>query len=408
MVRIARPKETLTSAQLPHEHKNKSYLRGLVVVLLIVSFIGGIYWISNEFQVANINIKAKHQSLTLNNKQFIALKNTGASAQINNPITFELMIVSDQENENVVFTESSNVSLKAKGIITLYNEYSAQPIKLPMHAFLSDTGGKAYLTDKAVSIPGYAKSAGKIIPGKTLASITAFLAGDSYNGSPSDFNVSSFKGTPKYSKIYGKIQTALAGGAQGEVYKTDFSIESNLSIIANSSFKDNLIKKVNAEIPAGYFLYPSAVRFAYSIDDNILSKTPDASVKISGTLSAILLKENDLSAVLIKNLFPDVSADELKEITISNVPGLSFSFADPNQLIGKDTQSLPFTLTGNIEALWQPDITAIKSNLMGVSKDSIQSIFKQDPGIDSASIKIFPPWQSYLPDDTSRIKIYTQ
>jgi len=395
------PKEIVADARLPRKYESKSYLRMLVIILSIVSLIGLIYWISNKFQVANINIKAKHQLITLNNKQFTALKNTNA-------LGFEIMIVSNDENRDAVFTDLENVSLKAKGSITLYNEYSARSEKLPIHTFVSDENGKAYLTDNAISIPGYTKVSNKITPGSITVNITAFLAGDSYNGSPNSFIINSFNGTAKYKKIYGKLKTALTGGAQGQVYKTNQSIKYSLNSIANSSFKDNLIKKVIAEVPSGYFLYPDAVKFTFNIDDSVLSKVPNTSVKISGTLTAVLLKEDDLSKILIKSSLPDTSINELKEIRISDISKLSFNFANQNQMINKDTKSILFTLMGDMEMIWQPDISTIKSNLLGIPKESIQSIFKQDPGIDSASIKIFPPWQSYLPNNLSKINIYTQ
>jgi len=45
---------------------------------------------------------------------------------------------------------------------------------------------------------------------------------------------------------------------------------------------------------------------------------------------------------------------------------------------------------------------------MGISKNNILPIFKQDPGIVTASVNIFPPWQTYIPFDISKISITTK
>jgi len=40
-----------------------------------------------------------------------------------------------------------------------------------------------------------------------------------------------------------------------------------------------------------------------------------------------------------------------------------------------------------------------------VHKDNVLAIFRQDPGISSALVKLVPPWQKYIPSDISKINI---
>ncbi len=95
----------------------------------------------------------------------------------------------------------------------------------------------------------------------------------------------------------------------------------------------------------------------------------------------------------------------MKEITISNLDELSFDFVNPSQLITKDMNNFSFSLTGNVNAIWKPDVEILKSKLLGIHKDEVLSVFRQDPGISSAIVKVFPPWKKYIPEDILKINI---
>ena len=384
----------------PQVKRKEGWVRKRFLILLLVSiFITGVYALCERFQNANITIVAKHQSYNLDKIAFNA--GSDGSAQI----AFELMIVSNEEYKDVTLTQSQDVSIKAKGEITFYNENSTKAQSLAIHTFVSDSAGKTYQTDKAVSIPGYKTVDGKVVPGQVSVGITAFLAGDTYNGAPTDFTINGFKGTAKFQKIYGKLKTPLAGGAQGLVYALNSDDKGSITAFAQSTFKSNLLKKVDAQVPPGYILYPNALNFSYDTETEKLFPDTKAKVKTSGTVSAIILNEKDLSNAIVKTLQPKISDREFKEISIPDMPKLTFNFKDAGQLINKDVKSVSFNLSGAVNAIWTPDITQLQSSVAGVRKADLISIFKSDPGIASATAKIFPPWQSYLPEDSSKIKI---
>ncbi len=374
--------------------------RRFIFILFFISvLIAGVYFISNKFENTKIVIKEKHQSLNLNKEQFDAFTDVKSS------INFALMIVPDTESKNIILADSQDVSIKARGEITLYNEYSTKAQNLLINTFLSDKSGKTYQIDKAVTIPGYKTDKSKIIPGQIVVGITSFLAGGAYNGSPEDFYINLFKGTTKAKKIYGKLKSPISGGAEGVVYKPTPQDLGILNAYALSTFKSNLLKKINAQVPPGYILYPDALKFSYNIEDNILSQVPNATVKVNGTISSIILKEKDLSSAIIKKLLPDISLKEFNGIQIEDLSKLSFSFSNPDQFISKDLKSITFNITGNNNLIWHQDVEMLKNSLVGVDKSTLLSIFKTDPGISSASVKVFPPWTKYLPSDPSKIHI---
>jgi len=385
----------------PHLKSEANGFNKFILFFLILALItGSIYWGGNIFQKADITISSKHQLLTYKNKQFISLKESGGNTD-----DIMIMIYSDKISKDFILTEPKDVSIKSKGSITLYNEFSSTPQKLLAGTFISDNDGKTYKTDSVITIPGYKTDNKLIIPGQIVVDINAFLPGDAYNGKPTNFYITSFKGTSKYNKIYGKLKNEFIGGASGLVYTPNDSDISKINTIAQSSFKNDLLKKVQASVAPGYILYPNAMTFSYKISDNIFSKTPETKIDIEGVLSVVLFKEKSLVDNIIKVSLTEISASELKEIKILNLENLSFNFTNKDQLITKDMNSVSFDLSGDLDVVWNPDIEILKSQLIGVNKIDALSIFKQDPGISSAKVKIFPPWQNAIPEDLTKINI---
>lgn len=386
--------------QTPRLPKSRKSLSGKIIFLFILSLIvGAFYLLSTTFLHSNLTVIAKSKTFDLKNQKFTANKDGSLGA-----IPFILTVVSGTEKRDIVLTSSKEASDKAKGSITLYNEYSTKVQKIGAGTFISDENGKTYKTDTTVSIPGYTlDKTKKIIPGFISVGITAFLPGDAYNGEPKDFSINSFKGTDKYKKIYGKAETSLSGGATGLVYLMDDKQKLELDSVDLSKFKEKLFNKI--EIPTGYILYENTVRYNIDFNKDIMSKTPDANIEIKGTASAMLLKESDLSNSIISKLLPDISAKERAEIIAPDVTKLSFDFTDSNQLVSKDVESFEFELTGPIFIKWNPYTEELKSLIAGKYKTEVPSFFKQDPGISSASVKIIPFWSKKLPKDIKNINI---
>ncbi len=381
------------------KNNKKDYSIFIFVLFIITLLIGIVFWSSIIFENVNITITKKEQTFNLNGQTFFASKNSGKG------IPFEVMIITDKENKKTSLSKSKKISLKAKGEITIYNEYSKNSQKIPINTYLSDKDGKVYLTNKAIKIPGYSLNKSKIIPGKATVDIVSFLPGEVYNEGSTNFHINAFKGTAKYNKIYGKSKTIISGGASGLYYSLSDIDKINLNKNIDSSLKNKLLKKVDSLIPSDYIFYPNASSFSLKIADDISSPVPDALVPVSGILSVILLKRNELSNIILKDLLPNVTKNKLNIISISGMDKLSFNFIESNQIINKTLKSVKFRLKGNVNLIWNPDISKIKNKLLGIPKDQLLSIFKNNISVKKAEVKIFPPWQSILPFNSSKIKI---
>lgn len=379
--------------------KKKNKLFHIILFCLILIIL--VYFLSNFFEKTNIVIEEKEQTINLSSDKFNLLKSK------NPQIGFEVMIINDKDSKEIILTDSEEVSNYATGIVTLYNEYSAKPQTISARSYLADSSGKTYRTDKVVTIPGYKTEKNKIIPGQVPVSITAFLPGDTYNTNSMSFNFSAYKGTNKFNKIYAKTTKPISGGAQGLVYVLSASDKGNIKAFADTSFRTRIMKKTEAEVPKGYILYKEASNFSYSLNDSEKFKTPNSKIQIYGSVNALLLKEDDLINAIIKKKLPDISEEEKNEIVITQLKDLNFKFTNTDQIISKSIDNVGIELTGDLKFMWKPNKDILKTKILGLDKNQIANIFKLDPGIRSANIRIFPPWNKYLPNNPEKINIKT-
>jgi hypothetical protein len=385
----------------PQQKKKKPIINKYISLLFFLTLIIiVIYFGQSLFEKVDVSIKSKQELISYDEKQFIAKKEINGES-----INFIIMMYPEKKFKKVFLTDSETVSKKAKGVMTFYNEYSLNPQKIVTETFVSDETGKTYLTQEAVTIPGYRILDGEIVPGQIDVTIEAFLAGSNYNGEPNDFFVNAFKDDIKYSKIYGKLKNPLIGGISGLAYSLNEVDKENLVLLINDYYKEELIAKVKASVPAGYILYPKAMKFSYNINDEILSEEPETEIEIDELLSVVLIEENSLIAGIIKTSLPLVSRYDTREIMIPDLNKLDFNFTENNQEITKDIDLISFNLNGDLRVIWRPDINKLKDKLKGVKKDEALPIFRQESGIASALVKFFPPWKRYFPEDSERINI---
>jgi len=379
--------------------KNKKSPKAVRWVSLIVFITSLIFLLSILFSTAKVQVISKTQDIVLDNEKFQADRNG------NFPLHFEITIFSDETTKDISLTEARKASSSAKGEITLYNEYSSSLQKLAKGTKIIGTNNLIYLIDKAVTIPGYKIDRGGKVPGSVIATVTAQNVGSEYNGELGDFSIVGFKGTAKFTKIYARPNFPLESGVNGLVYSIGPKEMGELNVFAETTLRDSLVKKIATQVPDGYLFYPTATQYFFDFSPVNNWPTSQAEVKIKGTLTAIILREDELPKVILSRIFPDILETELSEIEIPKLDLFTFNFFDQAPDITKDLKEITFTLSGSDTILWRPDIELLRQNLRGINKKNIQEIFTRDPGIKNASLKIFPPWISAVPTNPSRIKI---
>ncbi len=235
------------------EKKNGGFFKFLMIAGIIILFGGLAYGAYRFVPKAVITIFAKKE---------IKSADMEIAGDINlDKIDYEKMAVpakimefEEEVAESFDATGTKNVSnKKAKGKITIYNEFSSSPQPLVATTrFLSDNQ-KIFRLVEGVTVPGTTKVGEEIKPGVLEAEVIADESGEDYNIVPSNFTIPGFKnsGNEKYTKIYAKSSTAMTGGGNSNetakvVSDKDISdAKDKISLVINNLIK----KKIKESVP---------------------------------------------------------------------------------------------------------------------------------------------------------------
>lgn len=372
----------------PRGHK---YGLWLVAAISMIFFL---FALSFFFARAEINVNPKIKDFKLNENSS-AIKDSNVDG-----LSFDLVIISGEETKNVPAGESREVSLNAKGNIFLYNAFSSTPQKLSINTKLEGSNGKIYKTTTAIDIPGMSEDG---TPGKTEVSVYAGEAGEEYNSDPLDFKILGFKGTSKYTKVYGRGNGSIIGGFKGNSPTISDENKASVFIELKAALKDKLIKKATDQIPNGFILYKDAT-FLKIEEESVQFASMENSLplKTKGTLYGFLLSEKELTQKIAKYNITDY--DE-SEVYIPNIKDLTFSLSGTQEISFADVQNINFNLSGNAKIVWKFDEEKFANDISGKTKSDFNQILLQYPNVDSVQLSLSPFWIRTIPSKLKDIKI---
>lgn len=367
-------------------------------IIWCVAFISATFLffaVSYMLGKVTVVLSPKTQELILN-KNLSANKDAGENA-----LAFDLVVISGEENKIMQTTETKEVSEKAEGTVVLYNTFSSSPQTLNIDTRLEGSNGKIYKTKTRSVVPGMSKDKK---PGSVEVKIYGSEGGEEYNSVPLDFKILNFKGSPKYSKFYGRSKGAITGGFKGGLPIISDTDKTNTVSELKTILQAKLLKKATDQIPNGFILFKNAVFLnteddvidTTSITDNMLP------IKLKGTLYGLLFNENQLTKIIIED---NVEGYDGSEVYLSNIKDLIFSLLDKNSISSADIKSINFNLSGAVKVVWKLDEAKFIDDLLGKSKKDFSQILLQYPNIDSADLVISPIWRMSIPDNIEDIKV---
>ncbi|MEI7709565.1 MAG: hypothetical protein WCI76_02520 [bacterium] len=375
--------------------KQKGKSRHTLWIVAVVCLLFFAFSISYLFFSATITVHPKFKDVALNSS-FSATSNSM------DPLPFNVIVVSGEEDKTLQATETKDVLQKAQGSVVIYNNFGLAPQKLAVATKLLASSGKIYKIKTAIEIPGMKGG----VPGSIEVGIEASEDGEAYNSGPLDFNILGFKDTPKYSKFYARSKGSLAGGFKGVTpFISDTEKTSTLAAM-KASLQQKLLQKATDQIPAGFILFKDAV-FLNIDDSNIDFNSHDAStvpLALKGTLYGVLFDEQKLTNKIVKDNVKN--SDGSSEVYIPNIKDLSFSLAGATNASNfNNLESIDFNLKGQVKIVWKLDQDKFVSDLLGASKKDFNKILLQYTSIDSAELVISPFWKSSLPSNSKDIKV---
>jgi len=297
----------------------------------------------------------------------------------------------------------SDSSQKAKGKITIYNEYNSESQQLVATTRFLSKEGKLFRLVKGVTVPGMSGSN----PGSVEADVIADQTGEDYNISPTDFKIPGFEGGPKYEKFYAKSAVAMSGGGSSSSNSGGIAIISqsdldNAKKTSETKSKDQLEEAVKEEIGAGYVFLPDASEKTIT-ESSSTSRVNEAAnsfdYKVSGKIKAIVFLEKDL-----KQLAGVIYNEANKERSISDYSLIKISYGASSADFSSGTLSLKadIEVPVDINVNWED----FKKKLLGKDEGQIKEILKEYPQIEKINIDFWPTFMSKkVPQYEKRVEL---
>jgi len=312
----------------------------------------------------------------------------------------QLFPIDKNIEESFPATGERDVVQKARGKITIYNEYGTTPqVLIATTRFQSETG-LIFRTLTTVTVPGTTVQNGKITPGAIQVEVIADKAGDAYNITAGKFTIPAFKekgDNDRYQKFYGMSKELMKGGIIGKakvVTEQDYisakqKMEERIKTETEADLKQQTagLKILTSFRPDMEEITPSA-----QIDEAVDNFTMTAKAKIQ----TVGFKESDLFLLISRYI---EKANNL--IILSEKLKLEFESIQ----FDKDNNKLEFVMIVKGPAYGKVDQDKIISDLAGKNEGEITSYIKGIDTIVSTRVLLSPFWVRKVPGNKDRVKL---
>ncbi len=293
--------------------------------------------------------------------------------------------------------ERDTTPQKAKGTITIYNEFSSktQPL-VKTTRFLSEDGVLFRLV-KNVIVPGLVRKGDKIIPGKLDVLVVADDSGKTSNIKATKFSIPGFRGTGKEDKIYAISEKNMSGGSTGaDNYAT---VKENDIVMAKNKAEKDVDEYVLSEVKKllksdEEILLGDAIKLEItrSESDSVVGSAVKELVYFVTThVTAIIVNKNDVEKIT------KYALEQKSSNFVDNNMRFEYSFEkveadfdDGRLVISVDASAKDTGIVNEDE---------FKRDILNKTYDELSEIIKEKyPIIKDISIELFP---SFLSDRVS-------
>jgi len=288
---------------------------------------------------------------------------------------------------------------KARGTITIYNNYSSAPQTLVATTRLISETGKLFRTTSTVNIPGAALTGGKITSSTYDVEVVAAEVGEEYNVGPSTFSIPGFAGTPKYTGFYGKSSQPMTGGFKGEIkFVTADDIKA-----ARSSLEQQLLSlkgEIAGKIPQNLKLIDGAseIKFEEMSSPKAGDEQEKFDMDLRGAASTLVFNEEDVKKIIEENIATKIVTD--KE-PLPKTQKIVYSIKSINLDAGKAELSV----RAEEGITWKIDTEILRKDLVSKSIPEAKEYLSSLVSIDNAKVTLWPFWIKKFPSTPQKIDI---
>ena len=376
----------------------KFFLGFLTACLIIIALIALVV-----LPKAEIVLTPKTEPIVLNLEMTID-KNIQSSDFQTNKIPGQIISVQKEKEKEFNATGKKKIYEKARGTVTVYNEWDSSSSPLIINTRFLSKDGKLFKTTKTISVPGFKRVEGKNIPGTIEVEVVAAEAGEEYNIEPTSFKVPAYKengNLSKYAGIYGRSAEAMKGGKVGEATVVSKDDLEKAKESLSQGIKEETIAVLEDKVPEGYKLLDAAIQepeIEYISGTEAGAITEKFIMKAKSFAQAMIFSEEEIKKIALENLFSKLS--DQKEIVSEDE---FFDYGGPNLDIAQGQMILPVHLEGIVR--WKINPSLIKEDLLGKNEEELKTYLSDLKEIEKAKVSFWPFWVKRVPLTGNRIDI---
>lgn len=297
---------------------------------------------------------------------------------------------------------TETVSARAKGVLMLYNSYSSAPQKLVASTRFESPDKKIFRLEKAVMVPGAKVEGGRVTPSSVEVAVVADEAGEAYNlPASSGWRIPGFRGKPQYEGFYAEAKEGMKEGFIGARAKP--------SAEELAAARAKLIEGLTGSLESQFLIIlsdrftalPGSRRITLASE----TVTPDAddphAFHLFGeaVMEQIVFEEPTLKAMMVAEAgrrLPDGLA----------VKEFSYSIGTSTPDFAAKTLSFPVEGSGVFTEVFDAD--AFRASVAGKREDELKTAVFAIPGVEAATVSLWPFFVRSVPEEVSKIEIVVQ
>jgi hypothetical protein len=368
------------------------------IIVVIMLAVGGAYAASVYFNHATISITFKKTPWTWQGA-LTADKSVSADDFTGGVIAGQVFTSNKNVTETFKASSESNVSLKAQGTITIYNDYSTSPQELVATTRFLTPDGKIFRITQDVTVPGATQaSGGTLTPSSIDAPIAADQAGPDYNIGPvAKLTIPGFAGKPQASGFYGTINASTTGGYTGQKAVPTAADVTAAEASTTAVLQASLQGGFSGSYPNNFKILDGATDI--QVGALTVNTTTDSqgnfTVFGTATLSAIGFDESALKSDLLSQAQGTYPSSTFKDINLTyNSVQASFS---------KGQVSFSLSAQGDLEPAFLPVV--FEQQVLGKDITDARTTIAALPQLSNGEISVWPLWLWTIPSDASKVQI---
>lgn len=368
-----------------------------VVAILVILGIGA-YVASVYFNHANITINFKQTPYSYQG-QITANKSASVDDLSNGTIAAQIFTANKNVTQSFPGSSVQQVSQKAQGTITIYNDYSTAPQELVATTRFLTPDGKLFRITTNVTVPGATQnSSGTLVPSSIDAPIVADQPGPDYNVGPvAKLTIPGFANSPQANGFYGTIASGTSGGFTGQRATPTAADIALAKASTTAILQASLQGGFSGSYPNNFKILDGATAIQVTTLTVNTSTDSNGNFTVFGqaSLQAIGFDETALKNDLLAQAQSQEASSTFKDInlTYNNVQA---SFAN-------GTVSFSLNAQGSLEPALS--VADFEDTILGQSVTSARSTISMLPNLDSAEISVWPSWLWNIPSDAGKVHI---